>query len=228
MGKILLKALILVIFASIRSMTKAKEVSVFSWTLGSVVVLAAVIVWVGGIRGPFHLNSYILFPLFGLLAFSLMWTHYIIGATRRYVGVPKQAVERYFKITGGIVLASILLHPTLLIYQLWRDGFGLPPKSYLENYVAPGGKIAVLLGSMSFVIFLSFELKKKFGKKTWWKLVDYAQVVAMVAIFYHALTLGGALSVDWFRALWFFYGVSFVIAVSYSYVFNTSKEETKV
>ena len=209
-------------------MDKTHRLTIVAWVLGLAVILAAITVWIGTLHGIFRLNSYVVFPLLGLLAFSLMWTHYIIGALRRFYNVPKKELASYFKITGIVVLASILLHPTILIFQLWRDGFGLPPESYLEHYVAPGGKIAVLLGSMSFVIFLLFELKAKFGSRSWWKFVDYAQVAAMTAIFYHALTLGSALQVDWYRTLWFIYGITFIIAVSYIYVFSSAVRGSKV
>ncbi len=207
-------------------MIKANKLLVGSWGLGGVVSAAAIIVWIQAM-GKLHITSYSLFPVFGLLAFSLMWTHYIIGAFRRYSDVPFSALKQYFKITGVVVLACILLHPVLLIFQLWRDGFGLPPNSYLEHYVAPGGKLAVLLGSMSLIILLLFELKRWYGKKPWWKFVEYAQIVAMLVMFYHALTLGGALQIGWYHTLWLFYGVTFFIAISYGFIFNTRKEEKK-
>lgn len=208
-------------------MTKAQSLSISAWGLGLFAVMAAIAVWLEAMPGRLRLDSYSLFPLFGLLAFSLMWTHYIVGALRRYHGQSKAVVRTYFKVTAVVVLLTILLHPGLLIVQLWRDGFGLPPNSYLENYVAPSGKFAVMLGSISLVIFLAFELKRKFGNRSWWRWVEYAQVVAMVAIFFHALKLGSELNVDWYRVLWLFYGISFILAVKYSYIYDRKKEGTK-
>lgn len=206
-------------------MTKAKKLSWTAWGLAAAVVIAAATVWLQSISGHFHFDGYHIFPLLGLLAFSLMWTHYIVGALRRHYKVSKAPFRAYFKYTGIVVLLAILLHPGLLILQLWKDGFGFPPQSYLENYVAPSGKFAALLGSISLVIFLAFELKRKFGNRSWWKLVEYAQMFAMLAIFSHALKLGGALQFGWFRTLWLLYGVTFVIAVMYTYLFNDEKEE---
>jgi hypothetical protein len=198
----------------------AKIVNSSAWVLVTLTSLFALAVWIQSFFGSVRLTGYTVFPLLGLLAFSLMWTHYIVGTLRRLAGVKKKELKAYYAATSWVVLFCILLHPALLILQLWKDGYGLPPNSYLENYVAPTGKFAVLLGSVSLMIFLAFELKKMFDTKPWWKLVEYAQILAMVAIFYHALQLGGELDVLWYRAIWFCYGITFVASVIYNNMFD--------
>lgn len=162
------------------------------------------------------LSVYTLFPLFGLTAFSIMWSHYIVAAKRKYLGFPKEVTKDYFEKTSWAALVAFTLHPGLLIWQLWRDGMGLPPNSYL-TYVGPALKGAVALGSISLLIFLAYEFHRKFGKKSWWKYVQYLSDVAMFAIFYHGLKLGGNLQSGWFRYVWYFYGLSLVISIIYIY-----------
>jgi len=201
---------------------------VTAWGLSAVVCLLAVVAW---LQTGFELedvNSYTLFPLFGLLAFSLMWTHYANGAIRRLVGVEKAPLKAYFAATGWAAVTFILLHPSLLIFQLWRGGQGLPPASYM-NYVGPSLKWAATLGTLSFLLFLSFETKRWFSQKGWWPVIEYGNVVAMFAIIAHSLALGSNLQTGWFRWLWLFYGVSLLFSVGYIYYLEAqaAKKEGK-
>lgn len=201
------------------------RVVLFSWMIVLAVVAISFMAWGQNIGWRLSsLTIYKIFPLLGLLAFSLMWTHYITGAVRRLFGVDKESLKSYFSLTGIAVLFLIILHPGLLIFQLWNDGLGLPPGSVIENYVAPTAKFAVILGIVSWLVFLSFELRHKIAKYSWWKIVDYAQILAMAAIFIHGLQLGGTLQINWYRIVWNFYGATLVIAVCYTYFLNASKE----
>lgn len=192
-----------------------KPVLVTAWCLSISVLLISFFVWKEANNGEISTNPYRLFPLLGVIAYGLMWVHYIIGAIRRYFDVSKESLKRYFEATSVLVLTAILLHPGLLIIKLWQDGQGLPPNSYIE-YVAPTAQWAVALGSVSLLIFLSFELRHKFGGASWWHWLEKAQAAAMIAIFIHGLRLGGVLRIGWFRSVWYFYGVSFLVALLYS------------
>lgn len=192
-----------------------KQLKTFAWGSSIVVAALAIYVWGAGLSWQLYpISSYTLFPLFGLLAFSLMWSHYIVSAVRTYFGKDKGITAQYFEVTSWIVLGAILLHPSLLIWQLWRDGMGLPPGSYI-NYVGPSLRFAVALGSFSFLIFLAYELRHKFGKRSWWKYVQYANDVAMFAIIIHALRLGSHTQDDWFHYVWLFYAATLAIALAY-------------
>ena len=197
---------------------KTRNMVGFAWGLSLMVCVLVVVAWAQGYGGlePEEFNLYLLFPLFGLLAFSLMWVHYVVGALRRYAGVDKTPLKPYFAATGWAAVIFILLHPSLLILQLWRDGLGLPPASYM-NYVGPALKWAVSLGTLSFLIFLSFETKRWFNKKGWWPVIEYANVVAMFAILAHSLALGSNLQAGWLRGLWLFYAASLLVSVGYVY-----------
>jgi len=163
-----------------------------------------------------QLSTYLVFPLFGLLAFSVMWSQYIVGATKRYLGLAPAVIKRYFDISGLVILTAILLHPGLLIAQRYHDGYGLPPGSY-ESYVAPMQKWIVILGSLSLLMFLAYELKRWYGQTTWWKYIVALNDVAILAIFYHGLQLGQDLGHTWYRGVWYFYGLTLVPVLLYKY-----------
>jgi len=193
-----------------------RHLPIFAWVLSIVVSIIGFLAWGQGFDWQFdQLSAYDLFPLFGILAFSLMWAHYIVSAKTLYLKVPSSATKKYFHYTGLGVLVAILLHPGILIWQLWRDGFGLPPNSYLTNYVATGSRWAVLLGTFSFIIFMAYEFHRKFSKRSWWKYVSYSSDIAIIFIFFHALELGPELQSGWYRVVWLFYGVSYLVALVY-------------
>ncbi|HTE22344.1 MAG TPA: DUF2127 domain-containing protein [Candidatus Limnocylindria bacterium] len=188
-----------------------------AWGLSAAVVLIGVVAWGNSYAWQLsRLSVYQIFPLLGLTAFSLMWAHYIASALRQYFGLEPKALKDYFEITSAIVLTTILLHPGLLAWQLWLDGEGLPPGSEL-NYVMPSARWAILFGFTSLAVFLSYEFRRWFATKSWWKFAQYASDIAMVLIFFHALKLGGALQSDWFRAVWYLYGLTFAGALVYTY-----------
>lgn len=198
-----------------------KQLKIVAWTISTSVAAIAFIAWASQMNWKFNsLSTYSLFPLLGLLAFSLMWSHYIVSVIRRKLGFKKESLQNYVEITSLIVLLLILLHPGLLIWQLWRDGFGLPPGSYLENYVAPGLKWVVVLGTLSLVAFLAYELRRWFSEKSWWRYVSYVGDVAMLGIFYHGLRLGSTLQSGWYNTVWMLYGITLVGALIYIHVFD--------
>lgn len=196
---------------------RAKQLTVFAWGVSVLVSAVAVIAW-----GQLYdwelaeLSAYQLFPLFGLLAFSLMWTHYVVAAIRIKSDLENAVTQQYFEITSLAVFVAILLHPGLLAWQLWKDGAGLPPKSEIE-YVAPALRWIVVLGIVAWLVFLAYELRRWMQRKPWWKYVQYLSDLAMFAIFYHGIRLGSHLGAGWFRGVWFFYGFSLVVSLIFIY-----------
>jgi hypothetical protein len=188
-----------------------------AWGLVLAVCVAALAAW--GHTYSWHFlpfNAYITFPLLGLLAFSIMWTHYVMAAVRDIYKIPPEPLKRYFKTTSLVVLGLICLHPGLLIYQRFRDGEGLPPGSY-ESYVAQGRGWITILGTVALLVFLAFELHRVYGKKPWWPYVRDASDFAMLAILYHSLRLGTDLVHGWYRGLWWFYAIVLIVILIRKY-----------
>lgn len=166
-------------------------------------------------------NLYRLFPLFGLIAFSTMWGHYVVWALREWSGADSDKTTAYSKITQWIVLGAILLHPTLLVYQLKADGLGLPPESY-KAYVGESLFVFVILGTLCLFIFLAFEFKKYLSKKpNLWKTVLALNHIAMLGIVVHALMLGNSVKQVPLMFVWPIYGIS-LIGI---YIYLASKQK---
>jgi hypothetical protein len=195
--------------------TKSNTLAWLPWTLTGVVSAIAIGVWGNSFGWQAQaINAYQFFPVLGLLGFSIMWSHYMAGEMKRTF--LKTDLTDYFRITGYAVLIAILLHPGILIYQRFRDGFGLPSGSY-ATYVAPGMAWITLLGTVSLMVFLAYELKRFFGEKRWWVYLAGLGDIAMLAIFYHGLRLGSQLQGGWFRSIWILYGLTLVIAICHKY-----------
>jgi len=187
------------------------------WALAAIVSTLATVTWGQSFAWNWDaMSPYLFFPVLGLLAFSLMWTHYMVGAVK-YTLLGGVDLAMYFRYTGYVVLAALVFHPGILVYQLWHDGFGLPPGSYTA-IVGRGMEWVALLGTASLFAFLAFEFKRWFGAKPWWKYVNSASDVAMLAVFYHGLRLGSQLQGGWFQGVWLFYGIMLVAVLVYKYV----------
>jgi hypothetical protein len=205
---------------------KPKHVALVEWVLGALTVALAIAVW-WQVRRPLDgdLLLYDVFPLFGLLAFGLMWTHFIVGAVKRFWNI-KESPRLYHQVSSYTVLACILAHPLLLWIILWVDDFGLPPMSQYQAY---GGTMALnaalFVAPIALGIFLLFELKRVFKTRDWWPYVEMLQLVAMVLIFVHALNLGGELAKDWYEIVWWMYGITLLISAGYSLCHDLSKKE---
>lgn len=197
-------------------MDKARLFQIAAWSLSVLVTVLAVVVWGQSFNWHLSFDAYLVFPVLGLTAYSIMWSHYIAGTVRQLLGLDAKVLKDYYRWTGFAVLALICLHPGLLIYQRFRDGFGLPPHSY-ETYVAPGLGWVTLLGTASLLVFLAYEFHRKYGKRDWWHFVTEAGDLAMLAIFYHGLRLGLQLQHGWFRYVWWFYGITLVAVLIRSY-----------
>lgn len=179
-----------------------------AWELTFVVSFLSFYVWGDQLSWDFSsLNLYSVFPLLGLLGFSLMWTHYVMWALRVWTGYDNDQISSYRKYTSHVVLACILLHPALIIYQLNKDGLGLPPESY-ANFVGDAAVKFIYLGLIAWMAFMLFEFKNKLSKKSWWKYVLMFNSIAMFFVVVHALQLGQHLQTGWFKSVWIGYGVS--------------------
>lgn len=203
----------------------SKKLLITAICLTVLTCLLAFVAWASDNQWHFtHLSLYQVFPIFGLLAFSIMWSQYMIAAIKDIFGLSSSLIRSYFDRTSFLVLLAILLHPGILIAQRYKDGYGLPPGSY-ESYVAPMQKWIVILGSVSLLMFLAYELKHWYGEKSWWKYIVLLNDVAILAIFYHGLRLGQDLQGQWYQTVWYVYGLCLLAALTYKYYRKFSRSK---
>ncbi len=180
--------------------------SYLPWLVGAAAVLYPLVTFIDA--KPELTDPYQVFPILGILAWSLMWTHYVNGSITLWFGT-KFRSPSYKKVTEYLVLALILLHPSLLVYALWRDTGTLPPASYLD-YVGEANAKFILFGTVALLAFLSFEVLQRLRSRPavmrQWRWVSVSQIVAMTLIFVHGLGLGNTINNSWFQTWWLFMG----------------------
>lgn len=194
-----------------------KQLQTIAWLISLLAVVVSVIAWGGLYKWKLgSLGAYQFFPLLGLLAFGLMWSHYIAAALKRYSRAAETSLKTYFDTTSAAVLVAILLHPGILIWNLWQSGLGLPPGS-IKFYTGEALYGAAILGVIAFTAFLAYELRRYLSGRSWWKYIQYASDLAMFLVFIHALRLGSHLQRGWFKGVWYFYGATLVLSLVYMY-----------
>ena len=155
------------------------------------------------------------FPIFGLLAFNIMWLHLMIAWYRRY-NPDKFNYKKFFRQTSNLVLALIIIHPMLII---WKSlSIGVKPLDFAGNQ----GRISILFGAIALTIFLLYEVIDRMRQKPVvqnnWPYVVAINRAGLILIYFHALKLGTNLQDGPFKLLWIFYGISLVAYYLSSYI----------
>lgn len=189
------------------------------WGVGLGVSLLSILAWAIATNSKYNLSTLDIFPVLGLVAFGLMWSHYMLGAIRRWSAYERKKNDSYWVISAGLVLCLIILHPVLLNAALIEGGLGLPIGSYFAAYGPTDGWF-VVLGTSALIVFLLFELRRWFGKKQWWKWIEYAQIIAMVAIFIHGTKLGTNTTSGWYEIVWWGLALTLIFAWVYNWKYD--------
>ncbi len=180
------------------------------WVSGIIVLIATFAVWVPSLAVS-KLTIYSLFPLFGLLAWSLMWTHYVNGALAVRYGMERSRL--YKTVSEIIVFFCLWLHPGLLIYQLSVDN------STIIEYVGQRNAVFILGAFAAWLAFLSYDILVRFKNRPFWKKnwiwVSVTQALAMGIIYLHAIKFGRHIQVSWFKVYWAVLGLVLIPCMLY-------------
>lgn len=156
--------------------------------------------------------TFILFPFFGLMAFSLLWLHAISGVFEPWLR--KQFnFDQYVRVTAFIIFISIILHPILLLI-----GMG---SQFLNIFK---GGIYIWLGIIGLLLLLTYDIGKWFIRHDFfarhWNKILIISTLGFLLTFFHSIKIGSDLQTDPLRKIWMFYGVTAIIATIYTYGFK--------
>jgi len=152
-----------------------------------------------------------LFPAFGIVAFTLLWLHAISGVfepwLRRQIDF-----DKFVHVTSLIILASIILHPLLLLVE---TGFSFS-KIFL-HYEAKYIWFAII----GWFLLITYDIGKVLKKYNFfsrhWNKILVVSTVGFILTFFHSLNLGSDLQAGPLRTIWIFYGVTAILATIYTY-----------
>jgi len=155
-----------------------------------------------------------LFPVLGLLAFSIMWTHVVAGA---FV----EKIEKFFNYkkyltwSSAVVFVLIILHPLLALVALVLNG------GSAKDIFSYGKPIYLWLAIIAFPVLVAYDVAKKFRYKKFlndhWQKVRLVSTLAFFLTFFHSLGIGRDLQSGDLRTVWIFYGASAALAAIYTY-----------
>lgn len=151
-----------------------------------------------------------LFPIFGLLAFTLLWLHSMSGVFEEYLR-RLYNFDFFVHWSSLVILVSFVLHPLLLLILIDFDIFGL-----FEGHSLP-----LWLGVIGFVLLLTYDIGKALKKRELfsrhWNKILVISTAGFLLTFFHSIMLGSDLQSGFLRSLWIFYGVTAILATIYTY-----------
>ena len=190
-----------------------KVIKYLIYAVAVISVVYPVIVWYGRVDlvfdGTLLLN---LFPVFGLLAISIMWLHVVGGALRpwleKYIDF-----QKFVSKSSVIVLFLIIFHPLALFTGVGIRNIGLVFKLNNPKYI--------WLAVIAWLILVGYDVAKKFKNRQFfvkhWETVKLISTIGFFLALSHSLGLGSDLQVGSLRSVWIFYGISAIIATIYTY-----------
>lgn len=151
-----------------------------------------------------------LFPVFGLLAFTLLWLHSISGVFEEWLR-ERFDFDAFIHWTALAIFASIILHPLLLLILI----------KFQVMLLFQGPSLAIWLGIIGLVLLLTYDIGKALKKREFfsrhWTAILIISNIGFILTFFHSLMIGSDLQSGFMRYLWFFYGVSAILAIIYTY-----------
>jgi hypothetical protein len=162
-----------------------------------------------------HRTASELFPLFGLLAYSLMWQQVFVLNVFRNLS---PNFRKWFGVIAGLaIFICILLHPLLLARAQFELTDKLPPESWYK-YVSGKYREYITLGVIAWLTFLAYDVARLVKNTTWYPryswIIRYSGHAAFFLIFIHSTQLGSHLQSGIFRALWMFFAASALVIIS--------------
>lgn len=150
-------------------------------------------------------------PLFGLLAFLLVWTQIIIGPHIRIWLKVFPRILRYHRFEGIFAFIFACLHPLLMLVAVGIS-------NYLSfSFVSKDLVIYAILGEVQFVLLIVTVLTALLRNRPWlirrWRIIHYLNYVIFVSAFIHSIHLGSDLQGGFLRTLWIFFGITGICSI---------------
>lgn len=152
-----------------------------------------------------------LFPLFGLIAYTLIWAQIIIGPHVASWAKLFPKIVRIHRLQGITAFAVATLHPLLILLANGLTSF------LAKDYVSAERVPYVVLGQIQFLLLVITVLVALLRNRPWltrhWKKIHMANYAIFVFGFIHSWQLGTDIRPTSLRYLWIFFAVSGCISI---------------
>lgn len=160
-----------------------------------------------------QVKSLIIFPLFGLYAFTLAWLQLVLGAGMMFWRKLFPKIEWFHRGEGLLTLLLALTHP-LLIYI----GFGAEIY-FAREFVAPEMIRYVWLGyfqviGMCLTVAAALLMRLSFMKRIW-RYIHWLNYAIFASAWVHGWFLGSDVQATNLKYIWYVSGTTAVVALIY-------------
>jgi predicted ferric reductase len=175
------------------------------------------------VRGGLPAEPLQLFPVFGLLALTMVWAQIMLGS---FMVPLEKHFPNAFKLhigQGILALLFAVLHPLLLI-------IGATPAVYaVYGFVDPALKSYVFLGQgalLLLILGIAAGLLRKWPPiKRIWHWLHLVNYLVFILAFVHSWNLGTDLSISYvLNGIWIFMLVTVIIGFLYRRIYIPSKQ----
>ncbi len=195
-----------------------KPVKAILLSLTIIVLALPVFAWGQSFTWQFgHLTPWGLFPVFGLLAFSIMWLQMAALALGPWLKRYDIPTDDFFAWSGLAFLLFILLHPLVLALAQWQIKAGLPPQS-LYAYEPSELQIFITYGLLAWIVFLVTEVALRLKDipivQRSLAVLQYINYIAFYLVFWHSLHLGSHVQAGYLHWIWWGYALTHLLFIA--------------
>lgn len=154
--------------------------------------------------------SLLIFPLFGLYAFTFVWVQLMIGTNLPYLRKIFRWSETYHRVQGMFTLVFALTHPLLLL-------FGVSFETYRTfQFVSPELVPFAIMGTVQlFLLLLTVAtaiLRKRPWLQTRWHYIHYLNYLIFGLAWIHGWYIGSDTQLPPLRYIWIAFGVTGLVS----------------
>jgi len=173
---------------------------------------AAFLSWAEPFKGRlWPMSPYAISPLFDMLASAFACLVVYMLAVRSVSPEPKQPRPWLLRLLTILFICVLLLHPGTLFWQLWRDGYGLPPLSYMHFYT-PDQQWPIVIGTLGYGLVFGVALVTIKRARMPGKALTGTLLIGIISMYVYAL-LANVFIVEWYRPIFIGYGAAAALAL---------------
>ncbi|HEY1074328.1 MAG TPA: hypothetical protein VGE59_01340 [Patescibacteria group bacterium] len=189
---------------------KAHNQKFLASCLATLVILLPILVWGSSLPRPLsQVSLYELFPVFGLLAFSIFWLQLLGLLCKPYL--THLSLRPFFKWSSHAFMTFVIAHPLLLAIAQFNNHLGLPLQSFYD-YVPSNLTGYINLAVIAFLVFVITEITGWIGNTPWIqkfaKPLEYVNYLTFFLVFWHSIHLGQHLQSGWLLTVWWFFVIT--------------------